>query len=110
GAPRAPGLLKEGRDHAPATIAEDAKQRSLRLGTKHAFELAYGLEEAVRWSGKGIFDERAAGRALLELGGRVELEELAAIDDGDPIAELVRLLHVMRRHENIGPFAASRDT
>ena len=53
-----------------------------------------------RVAGQRDLDERAARRALLERRRRVELEQLAAIDDRDAVAELVRLLHVVRRHDD----------
>ena len=42
----------------------------------------------------------SAPTELLQAGRRVEGDDPALVDDGDPVAELVGLLHVVRREED----------
>ena len=63
------------------------------LGAQHVREL---VEVAVR----SDRDHRVDADGLLELGRRAEREQLAPVDDREPVAELVGLLHVVRGEQD----------
>ena len=48
----------------------------------------------------GDRDDGVGADLLLELGRRVEGQDLAVVDDRDPLAELVGLLHVVRGQQD----------
>ena len=50
--------------------------------------------------GEADFEHVLAGNRRLQLDRRIERLQLAVIDDGDAIAELVGLVHVVRRQED----------
>ena len=46
------------------------------------------------------FDDIGAGNAVLELDGRAQRDQVAVIDNGDAVAELVGLFHVVGGEEH----------
>ena len=82
-------------DPSPVTLSTPGKPRqtSAPVG-RHAAE--------------ADLERRDAGHGGLEAHRRIERDQLAVIDDRDPVAELVRLIHVVRREQH-GEFALGLD-
>ena len=79
-------------------------RRSVGLGRGRAADTTPGQRgEARRAAVEPVElepEDRLALDAPLELGGRADGEDPAAVDDGDPLAQLVGLGHVVRRQQD----------
>ena len=90
---------------------DELREHALRAGREHAHELSFPLDGAHtcergrpfrEWRGLAVDRQRDQGvgaERLLQLGRAAERERLAIVDDRDPFAELVRLIHVVRREQ-----------
>ena len=77
----------------------------LDLDRADAVEPLGALGERRGISLHGQRDQRLGAVPPLQLGGRVDGERLAVVDDRDPLAQLVGLLHVVRREQRRLPGA-----
>ena len=73
----------------------------LRHAERRATSSPSCVEPIRRASAEFGFDDVGAGNAVLQIGRSVERDQLAVIDDGDAVAELVGFVHVMRGEENV---------
>ena len=91
------------RDHLAAALAEDAQQRSARLGVRHAVDRARRVG-GHRASPSSVTSMSVPpGACAFSAAGVSSASSLPLIDDGQAVAELVRLLHVVRRHHDRAP-------
>ena len=68
---------------------------ALGLHAGHAVQAFQALLPLVGFAVEMHFDHVGAGNAVLELDGRAQRHQFAVIDNGDAVAELVGLFHVV---------------
>ncbi len=93
------GLLYELHEHAFGTGGAHADDLLVPLDRADAVEPLRPLGERRGVALHGQGDHRLGAVTPLQLGRRVDGERLAVVDDRDPLAELVGLLHVVRREK-----------